>query len=184
MIGAVVLKKKRNSNGDLSDLLRKMAGDGETFQEIVEDNEEVADVEESEDSYKVTAKEDKVDLEGEMKDSMEEDEEEVIEEDKEPMDEEEDTESLESAMDKKVGKTRVVDGYIKKEKKEGEDEQMDTIGGDCAPCLDLESEQVPEVLDYQIGDMVTLTMKVTGLNYRTEEDKAKCRVTLSLQPKK
>jgi len=96
---------------------------------------------------------------------------------------EETTEKVDTSKIEKMktgGAKREISGYTPK--KEGDDDCENCIG-DYAPSISLNNEQNPEIEDFQIGDEVTITAFVTGMEYRTEKGETKCNITLSLKEK-
>lgn len=76
------------------------------------------------------------------------------------------------------GNKREITGYdVVKE----EDDKSDCIRSNYTPNFRLYNNQNPEIEDFEIGDEVSVTMFVTGMEYRTKEGKVECNVTLSLK---
>lgn len=96
-------------------------------------------------------------------------------------------ENVKKLKDAQVGgNTRVVDGYIKEDKECNCGKEPCCCCAsicDYAPELSLDSKKCPEVLDYEMGDDVTVKMKVTGLRYEVKDGKDYAHVTLSLTAK-
>ncbi|RLI02736.1 hypothetical protein DRO38_03590 [Candidatus Bathyarchaeota archaeon] len=95
---------------------------------------------------------------------------------------------VEKVLDMKTGgNERVVDGFVKPEKKKDSDDDgpCTEYVDDSAPRLELNSKKNPEIKEFEMGDTVTVKMIVAGLDYNVSDDnEERCNVTLKLLPKK
>lgn len=93
----------------------------------------------------------------------------------------EETSDIEKLKDTKVGGKEVVITSFKREKKKEGDKEDSCICYDYVPELRLESKNVPEVKDLEMGDTVKLEMIVSGLKWETTDDGDRVSATLTFK---